>query len=201
MSEMQGKKFDQNKPRMSLLPKGALNAVIRVLEFGATKYQADNWKHVPEAKTRYYDAMQRHIEAWKAFNTKHAGKRVGRSVNGYLYVPIKRRHYSIHRIIFFMFHGYEPYIVDHIDGNPLNNKIENLRAATNSQNQANTRLSKANTSGYKGVYFHKSTGLWQASVRKDKKLIHLGLFQNIEDAVKARRTHFEELHGEFTRHE
>ena len=100
-----------------------------------------------------------------------------------------------------MFHGYEPYIVDHIDGNPLNNKIENLRAATNSQNQANTRLSKANTSGYKGVYFHKSTGLWQASVRKDKKLIHLGLFQNIEDAVKARRTHFEVLHGEFTRHE
>ena len=64
MSEMQGKKFDQNKPRMSLLPKGALSAVIRVLEFGATKYQADGWKHVHNAKTRYYDAMQRHIEAW-----------------------------------------------------------------------------------------------------------------------------------------
>ena len=63
MSE-QGQKFDTNKPRMSLLPKGALNAVIRVLEFGATKYQENNWKHVPEAKTRYYDAMQRHIEAW-----------------------------------------------------------------------------------------------------------------------------------------
>ena len=64
MSEMQGKKLDQNKPRMSLLPKGVLSAVIRVLEFGATKYQADNWKHVPGAKTRYYDAMQRHIDAW-----------------------------------------------------------------------------------------------------------------------------------------
>lgn len=63
MSE-QGQKSDKNKPRMSLLPKGALNAVIRVLEFGATKYQVDNWKHVPEAKTRYYDAMQRHIDAW-----------------------------------------------------------------------------------------------------------------------------------------
>ena len=64
MSEMQGKKLDQNKPRMSLLPKGALNTVIRVLEFGATKYQENNWKHVPDAKTRYYDAMQRHIDAW-----------------------------------------------------------------------------------------------------------------------------------------
>lgn len=45
-----GQKFDKNKPRMSLLPKGALNAVIRVLEFGATKYQENNWKYVPDAK-------------------------------------------------------------------------------------------------------------------------------------------------------
>lgn len=49
---------------MSLLPKGAVNAVVRVLEFGAKKYAPDNWKYVPEAKTRYYDAMQRHIDAW-----------------------------------------------------------------------------------------------------------------------------------------
>lgn len=61
---MIGQKHDKQKPRMSLLPKGSLSAVIRVLEFGATKYQENNWKHVPEAKVRYYDAMQRHIEAW-----------------------------------------------------------------------------------------------------------------------------------------
>lgn len=57
-------KHDQSKPRASLLPKGALNAVINVLEFGARKYAIDNWKTVPDAKTRYYDAMQRHIDAW-----------------------------------------------------------------------------------------------------------------------------------------
>ena len=57
-------KFDSNKPRASLLPKGAVNAVIRVLEFGARKYAIDNWKTVPDAKTRYYDAMQRHLDAW-----------------------------------------------------------------------------------------------------------------------------------------
>ena len=61
---MSGIKFDQSKPRASLLPKGAVNAVIRVLEFGANKYAENNWKHVPDAKTRYYDAMQRHIDAW-----------------------------------------------------------------------------------------------------------------------------------------
>ena len=57
-------KHDQSKPRASLLPKGAVNAAIRVLEFGAKKYALDNWKTVPDAKTRYYDAMQRHIDAW-----------------------------------------------------------------------------------------------------------------------------------------
>ena len=64
MSEMQGKKLDQNKPRMSLLPKGVLNAVIRVLEFGASKYAESNWQTVPDARRRYYDAMHRHIDAW-----------------------------------------------------------------------------------------------------------------------------------------
>lgn len=57
-------KYDGGKNRYSLLPKGAVNAVVRVLEFGAKKYAVDNWKTVPEAKTRYYDAMQRHIDAW-----------------------------------------------------------------------------------------------------------------------------------------
>jgi hypothetical protein len=61
---MLGIKHDAKKPRASLLPKGVVNAVIRVLEFGASKYAPDNWKHVPDAKTRYYDAMQRHIDAW-----------------------------------------------------------------------------------------------------------------------------------------
>lgn len=67
---MIGQKFDNQKPRMSLLPKGALNAVIRVLEFGASKYQEDNWMNVPNAKTRYYDAMHRHIDAWWQGETK-----------------------------------------------------------------------------------------------------------------------------------
>ena len=54
----------QKKPRMSLLPKGVLNAVIRVLEFGASKYAENNWQTVTDARRRYYDAMLRHIDAW-----------------------------------------------------------------------------------------------------------------------------------------
>ena len=60
----EGKKFDSGKPRWSLLPRGTLLKVIQVLEAGAVKYDVDNWKSVPDARTRYYDAMNRHIEAW-----------------------------------------------------------------------------------------------------------------------------------------
>lgn len=59
-----GMKFDGNKPRYSLLPKGAVNSVIEVLEFGAKKYSADNWQEVDNAKERYYNAAMRHIDLW-----------------------------------------------------------------------------------------------------------------------------------------
>lgn len=61
-----GSKYDSGKRRFSLLPLEAVNEVIDVLEVGAQKYAVDNWKQVPEARTRYYDATIRHITAWFA---------------------------------------------------------------------------------------------------------------------------------------
>lgn len=59
-----GAKHDAGKPRFSLLPHRALAAVMAVLEYGAEKYGADNWQKVESARTRYYDAAQRHLMAW-----------------------------------------------------------------------------------------------------------------------------------------
>lgn len=59
-----GMKFDSDKPRYSLLPKGAINSVIKVLEFGAKKYDADGWQKVDNAEERYYNAAMRHIDSW-----------------------------------------------------------------------------------------------------------------------------------------
>lgn len=64
LSKVLGEKFDNEKPRFSLLPKGVLSKVITVLEIGAKKYQEDNWQHVEGAKTRYFDALHRHVDAW-----------------------------------------------------------------------------------------------------------------------------------------
>tara|TARA_R110000868_G_scaffold11893_1_gene57894 strand:+ start:520 stop:831 length:312 start_codon:yes stop_codon:yes gene_type:complete len=59
-----GTKLDTGKVRWSLLPAGTISMVLAVLEFGAAKYEVDNWQHVTNARTRYYDAAMRHINAW-----------------------------------------------------------------------------------------------------------------------------------------
>ena len=63
--QVQGRKFDQGKPRYGLLPPLALQEMARVLTHGAEKYDACNWKHVPDSLERYFDALQRHVWAWK----------------------------------------------------------------------------------------------------------------------------------------
>ena len=60
-----GRKFDGNKLEYGLIPPLALKEMVRVLTFGAQKYERDNWKVVPESKRRYFDALQRHLWAWK----------------------------------------------------------------------------------------------------------------------------------------
>ena len=59
-----GIKYDSDKRRWSLVPVGVMNEVIDVLEYGSRKYSDNNWKKVPDARTRYYDASMRHIESW-----------------------------------------------------------------------------------------------------------------------------------------
>ena len=60
-----GRKFDGGKPQYGLLPPLALRATVDVLTFGAEKYEPDNWKFVPDSKRRYFDALQRHLWAYK----------------------------------------------------------------------------------------------------------------------------------------
>lgn len=62
--DMQGCKADAGKLRLSLLPWRAVGQIVQVLEFGAAKYEPDNWQRVPNARQRYFDAAMRHLLAW-----------------------------------------------------------------------------------------------------------------------------------------
>ena len=94
-----------------------------------------------------------------------------------------------------------PNEIDHIDCNPLNNNIENLRPATRSENIRNRRLHKNNKSGIKGVSWSKKNKKWLAQCVNDHKNHNLGLFNTIEEATIVVKLARNQLHGSFARHE
>jgi hypothetical protein len=89
--------------------------------------------------------------------------------------------------------------VDHINGDGLNNTRSNLRLATHTQNLRNARISRANTSGFKGVHWRKDIKKWQAYIYLDGKKILLGYFDTPELAYAAYCEAAEKLFGEFAR--
>lgn len=94
-------------------------------------------------------------------------------------------------------HAEEDEYVDHINGNPLDNRLENLRICLHSDNMKNQKT-RNNKSGYKGVRLHKS-GLWQARIHVDKKEISLGYYKTPEDAARAYDSASSMYHGKFGR--
>jgi hypothetical protein len=108
--------------------------------------------------------------------------------SGYLGICIGPKRWQAHRIAWALHHGAWPKDqIDHINGIKTDNRICNLREATNSQNGKNLGLSKANKSGVKGVSFENYTQRWKASIKVENKTISLGRFNSIEDAAKARQ--------------
>lgn len=120
--------------------------------------------------------------------------------DGRLTITIHSKIFAAHRLIFLMHHNWLPKEIDHVDTNPLNNKIENLRPATRSENSSNRGLMRNNTSGVKGVSWHKYSNKWEASCQINKKRVKLGCFVSIEEAEKAVKSVREQLHGSFARH-
>ncbi len=89
--------------------------------------------------------------------------------------------------------------VDHINGDPLDNRRANLRVATTAENQRNASVRSDNSSGTKGVGWYKPKQMWQAYIQIGGKLRHLGFFSVLEEAISARKTAEVQIHGEFRR--
>lgn len=122
------------------------------------------------------------------------------SKNRYESVWLNKKSYLVHRLIFLFHHGFLPKAIDHIDGNSKNNKIENLREATLSQNCQNQKIRNTNTSGTKGVWFHKQSNKWQVALCINKKRKHLGSYKDLELAELVATEARNKYHGEFARH-
>ncbi len=89
------------------------------------------------------------------------------------------------------------YMVDHKNGNGLDNRRENLRLVTKSQNMMNCGLQRNNKSGYKGVCWHESNKKWRAQIFVNGRQYFLGLFKNKKDAARAYNDAAPHYHGEY----
>ena len=146
-----------------------------------------------------------------AWNTRCANKKAGNKhinkENGYqswqIYITYngKPKNLRCSRVIFLLQNGYLNTCkeVDHIDGNSLNNNPLNLRESNRFQNSYNSKISKINTSGHKGVYWNKENDKWKVKICKNGKQYFFGYYVNKDDAIKVAIKARKKLHGTFGR--
>jgi hypothetical protein len=125
----------------------------------------------------------------KAWNTRYAGQEAFTAPRqGYLAGQIFNKRLLSHRVIWALIHGeWPPEFIDHIDGNPLNNRIENLRAVSHSENCKNARKSKRNSSGVIGVSWNSRNKRWVAYISTDGRRKSLGYFKQKQEAIRCRK--------------
>lgn len=114
--------------------------------------------------------------------------------SGYITISIDYKSYPAHRLAWLYVYGYMPSLLDHINRNPSDNRITNLREATPAENGQNRGTSSNNTSGHTGVTWSKRNKRWQVYLFANKKLHRLGNFISKEEAAKVYRQKKAELH-------
>lgn len=135
---------------------------------------------------------------------RRANDRIGAMrKDGYLVTRVKGPNIPVHRIIWKMHYGSEPLVIDHINGNKTDNRIENLRSVTVKENVRNAKGRNA-SSGFIGVqdsfgYRSNPEYRWVAKIKNDGLTIRIGGYRNVMDAVLAYNAECERLHGEYGR--
>jgi hypothetical protein len=120
--------------------------------------------------------------------------------NGYVVINLEGKLVYAHRLVFELEGGIpEGMEVDHINGDPSDNRRSNLRLCKSSENAHNTRKPRTNKTGVKNVHFDSGTGKFRVRIRCNGKHIHIGLYPSLEEATVAAATARSQLHGEYAK--
>lgn len=120
--------------------------------------------------------------------------------DGYVRVRINKTFYYIHRLAWFYVYGELPSMeIDHINGNPNDNRICNLRLASRHDNAANISVSKKNKSGVTGVFWCEKESRWYSYIMRFGHKFHLGMAEDFFEAVCLRKSAERYYFGEFAR--
>lgn len=123
----------------------------------------------------------------------------GQDKRGYISGWFKGKKRKEHHLVWFYHYGEWPQQLDHINGIRDDNRIENLRKCSQSENTRNRPGDSNTSSKYKGVHWHKNNKRWRTTINYDGKRISLGCFSSEKEAAKAYDTKAKELYGEFAR--
>lgn len=149
-------------------------------------------------RTEKYIKKESSLKSW---NTKYSNKKI--SVvdgKGYLQVSIFGKTYRAHRLCWLIYYGQYPLIIDHLNGDRVDNRIVNLVSVTNQQNHLNQKINSKNTSGVCGVYYNKKNSFWCSQMKFNGKTYHLGSSKNFFEAICLRKSEenklgFSDRHG------
>jgi hypothetical protein len=130
-----------------------------------------------------------------------AGRKIGTILpNGYVHIMINGRFYKGHRLAWLYMTGEWPAEqIDHVNGERSDNRWSNLRHCSASQNSFNRKKYRNNSTSVTGVYWHKRSQRWTASIDVSRKRISLGYFDSIDDAGRSRREAERKYFGDFVR--
>ena len=149
-----------------------------------------------ELKTQVEYNADTGIFTWKVRpnNRIKIGNKAGNHHNrGCIEMSVLGERHLAHRLAWLYVYGYIPKLIDHIDGNKLNNKISNLREATYAENAYNSKIKSNNKSGVRCVSWDKARQSWEVRIKIDGKLKHFGNYKDLDEAAKvaekARKEH------------
>jgi len=151
---------------------------------GYENYFVSNFGNIKNSKTNRIMKLSNHPNGYK---------QIGLCKNG------KVKKFYVHRLvaIAFLENPDNKKVIDHIDNNPANNNVKNLRWCSQKENLANQYKRINNKSGFKGVSFDKPRNKYQARININGKIKHLGYYETAEEASKVYDAKAKEIHGDF----
>lgn len=156
-----------------------------------------NLIHDLRSLTEYLDG----VLVWKeSYRRRKKDRAIGTPHNrGYREASFNGKRYLLHTLVFAYHHGYLPKMVDHIDGDRSNNRIENLRECTYKENGYNSKKRSDNTSGHKGVSWSKAANKWCVRLKIKESYKHLGVYEDFELACLVVDEARSKYHKEYSR--
>lgn len=143
------------------------------------------WKERQESD---FNNNKKNGNACFTWNTRFKNKKAGCINRGYIIIRLNNTNYQAHKLAYIFMNGNnEEYDdIDHINKNPTDNRICNLRPVTRSQNMQNSNIQKNNTSGITGISFNKNKNKWEAYIKLNKKRYNLGIYSTLLEAAQKR---------------